>query len=608
MSTLYRKYRPQSFADVYGQEHIKQTIQNEIEQDKSAHAYLFCGPRGVGKTTMARLVAKTVNCLNRKDGEFEPCNNCDSCNEIIENKSLDVVEIDAASHTGVDHVREHIINAARFTPNSRKYKVFIIDEVHMLSTAAFNALLKILEEPPSYVKFVLATTEIHKILPTIISRCQRFDFKKISSQDLRNRLQFLVESESKKLDDAVYNIIIKNADGCLRDAESLLGQVLILDESHVTLQQVELILPITNYSLADSFLAALAQKDIKGAITQINEFVQNGVNLEQFTRDFVEYVRKVMLYSIHQEFKDFAFDLDEGLQNQIKHWAAEIQIQDLLKMVDVSITALHELKNAPIIQLPLELAVVALLDKTVEPAKNISTASVVQNSVTQQKVASVRAAEKSIAEVAPTQIEQQVEQKEKIEPVNLVTENTSQEIKVEEHIPVSVEENTTENNIEENSVAENTDFVQEADVSINTILNDWGLIKKKIKESHYTLSCLLSAAVPKEVQGNTLVLACKHKFSIDKIDDVANRGILEQEISKLYQGNMKVKVVHDASISSNLDNNMNISMGEVMSRTQGGLDPAQQQARDAQAAQSSQNNQGQADDGIETVLDLFGAG
>ena len=197
---LYRKYRPQIFAELVGQNHIKTTLQNELATGKVAHAYLFSGPRGLGKTTVARLLAKAVNCLKRQAGESEPCNQCDACKEIVDNRSLDVIEIDAASNTGVDNVRENIIGNSRFTPTSRKYKVFIIDEVHMLSLSAFNALLKTLEEPPPYAIFILATTEIHRVPPTIISRCQRFDFRKVGLADVVERLNKIVNAEKRKVD------------------------------------------------------------------------------------------------------------------------------------------------------------------------------------------------------------------------------------------------------------------------------------------------------------------------------------------------------------------------------------------------------------------------
>lgn len=200
MATLYRKYRPQTFAEAVGQNHIKLTIQSELATDKIAHAYLFCGPRAVGKTTFARLVAKAINCLNRQEGSFEPCDKCESCQEIVLGRALDIIEIDAASNTGVDNVRDNIIASARVSPSKSKYKVFIIDEVHMLSISAFNALLKILEEPPKRVVFILCTTETHKVPATIISRCERFDFKRIGLVDIVKKLSHIVREEKVKVD------------------------------------------------------------------------------------------------------------------------------------------------------------------------------------------------------------------------------------------------------------------------------------------------------------------------------------------------------------------------------------------------------------------------
>src|SRR3989339_403593 len=211
MSVLYQKYRPSTFADVTGQYHVITTIQNQISSGSLAHAYLFTGPRGVGKTTTARLLAKIVNCLAVSDGE--PCNTCESCKSIVSGQALDVYEIDAASHTDVENIRENIIKSVRFAPYILKKKVYIIDEVHMLSTSSFNALLKTLEEPPSHALFILATTEIHKVPETIISRCQRFDFAKLSAEKIMARLAGLAEAEGVKVDKKALRLIALNANG-----------------------------------------------------------------------------------------------------------------------------------------------------------------------------------------------------------------------------------------------------------------------------------------------------------------------------------------------------------------------------------------------------------
>ena len=243
MATLYRKYRPQNFKEVVGQNHIKITLENEIKTGKTAHAYLFCGPRGVGKTTMARVIVKTINCLNRKDSDSDPCNECEICKDITAGRSLDIIEIDAASHTGVDNVRENIIANARAVPSRCKYKVFIIDEAHMLSISAFNALLKIIEEPPVYVMFILCTTEAHKIPVTIISRCQRFDFKRISVNDLVKKLNYIIKKEDIKVDKSVLEMIARQSGGHMRDAESLLGQIVAIGGKEITQEEADLVIP-----------------------------------------------------------------------------------------------------------------------------------------------------------------------------------------------------------------------------------------------------------------------------------------------------------------------------------------------------------------------------
>ena len=220
---LYRKYRPQTFAEIIGQEHVVQTLTNAISSGMISHAYLFAGPRGSGKTTIARLLAKAVNCENRKG--FEPCNQCSSCLEISAGRALDLIEIDAASHRGIDEMRE-LRDGIRFIPTKSKYKVFIIDECHQLTKEAANALLKTLEEPPGHAIFILATTEIHKMIPTIISRCQRFDFRKLTLPEIIKRLEIVSGKEKARIEKPALELIAINSGGSIRDAESLLDQVL----------------------------------------------------------------------------------------------------------------------------------------------------------------------------------------------------------------------------------------------------------------------------------------------------------------------------------------------------------------------------------------------
>ena len=360
-TTLYRKYRPQTFAEVVGQNHIKTTLQNELEKDKIAHAYLFSGPRGLGKTTMARLFAKAVNCLTRKSGQSEPCNQCNSCQEVITGRSLDVIEIDAASHTGVDNVRENIIENSRFTPTSRKFKVFIIDEVHMLSTSAFNALLKTLEEPPEHAIFILATTEIHKVPETIVSRCQHFDFRKVSSEEVIKRLAGIISKEGKKVDKQVVESIAYIGQGCLRDAESLLGQILSLSDKEITLEQAELVLPRSQFDSALKFVNLLIKKDSAAAISLINGLVEDGVDLEKFTSDLIEVLRKIMLVKVSASLIAFSTNLGKDLEKQLSKLAEDIELNLLVRALEIFISKRQEIKYAAIPQLPLELAVVEIV-------------------------------------------------------------------------------------------------------------------------------------------------------------------------------------------------------------------------------------------------------
>lgn len=351
--SLYRKYRPILFADIAGQEHIKRTLQNEITLGKTVHAYLFSGPRAVGKTTTARIFARAINCTKRTKDESEPCNDCDPCTSILDGKAMDILEIDAASHTGVDNVRENIIAAARVVNSTLSYKVFIIDEVHMLSISAFNALLKLIEEPPAGVIFILATTELHKVPATIISRCQRFDFRKISPEDMRARLTKIIAAEKKKVDDDVVGEVIRLSSGCERDAESLLGQLLSLDEHVIDKKLASLVLPYSSAELVDRLVGAIIERNTQVGVEIANTLIDEGVDLPTFINDVIDYFRDIMLI------KSGASDaVNANVRARYESRAALVEQQQVLEIINHFITAQKDARWFTIPQLPLEMAVV----------------------------------------------------------------------------------------------------------------------------------------------------------------------------------------------------------------------------------------------------------
>ncbi len=356
-TTLYRKYRPQTFKEVISQNHVKLTLENALMSNKVAHAYLFSGPRGIGKTTLARILAKALNCKNRETAE--PCTKCPSCLEIGEGRSLDLIEIDAASNRGINEIRE-LREQVRVTPAKEKYKVFIIDEVHMLTNEAFNALLKTLEEPPAHAIFILATTEIHKIPETIISRCQRFDFKKIPLPETIKHLEYIIKEEGIKVEKKVIENIARFSQGYLRDALSMLGQILSLGEKEVTFAEASLVIPRSDLSEIFNFINYLLNGKTVESINLIHNYIEEGGDIEFMTREVIEYLRIILLSQVTNDWQKLLWEIEEEALINLKHSLENISTDELSQMIEILLSTLTQMKSSEIIQLPLELAIIKI--------------------------------------------------------------------------------------------------------------------------------------------------------------------------------------------------------------------------------------------------------
>ena len=326
---LYRTYRPQTFDDVAGQTHVTRTLKNAIKENRIAHAYLFAGPRGTGKTTIAKILAKAINCT----GENAPCNECNNCRAITAGDHPDVIEIDAASNNGVDEVRD-LIDKVKYAPINGKYKVYIIDEVHMMSTGAFNALLKTLEEPPAHIVFILATTEPHKILPTIISRCQRFDFKRVDENDIINRLEFVLQQENKEYEKEALIKIAKLADGGMRDALSILEQCLAFD-NELTVTNINQVYGLLSNESKIKLIKLLLNKDMKGVLNTLDQILNSSINLKRLTQDLIDVLKDIIIYKNTNDI-DILFVLN---QHDIDSIVPYILTEEAFDMIDIFMEA-----------------------------------------------------------------------------------------------------------------------------------------------------------------------------------------------------------------------------------------------------------------------------
>lgn len=553
-TALYRKYRPLTFSDVIGQVHIVQTLSNAIIHNRIGHAYLFTGPRGTGKTTMARIFARAVNCQNPKGAD--PCLECDVCKNITQGTSLDIFEIDAASNTGVDNIRELRENV-KFPPSQAKFKVYIIDEVHMLSTGAFNALLKTLEEPPAHVIFILATTEIHKVPETIISRCQRYDFARISLEHIIEKLSTIAKNENVSIEKNALEMIAIAAEGGMRDAESLLSQVMGLEDKKITAKEVEEILGTTQRQSLEAMVSYLLSKNAASAITLVNELSRDGYDLDVFNKSFLNYLRQVMLVCVDDKLaKIFAYELTKEQSIALVEQAKTHSPKELLTIIQCFSEIQGKIKSAFIPQLPLEMAIIKAVSPQTAPAMQ---APAPANSPQAAPAApQTRAPEPARTVETPAPI-----QTPKTPPISHELPKSAPVAPAPIIEPKAAPTPTSAG--AEPQLIKNEAQIADSGFTINDVKKHWKQFIVDTKVINHSLSAVLQSCQPISVDAGIVTIAAKFTFHKDKLNEYGNKLTLEETFAKILGLRLLIKVItaEEAGITIASSLNQQVSSGSV---------------------------------------------
>jgi DNA polymerase-3 subunit gamma/tau len=540
---LYRRYRSQTFGELIGQEHIVQTLRNALAEGRIAHAYLFTGPRGVGKTTVARLLAKAVNCTAAQ--ELRPCGQCESCVAIAEGRAVDVIEMDAASHTSVEDARE-IIERVQFRPTTGTYKVYIVDEVHMLSTAAFNALLKTLEEPPGHALFVLATTENHKVPATILSRCQRFTFNRHTVGATVAHLRAIAAAEGVALEAGAPEAIARAATGSMRDALSVLDQLMAYGGGAITLEQVRGLLGAAESQEVAALVEALIGGDTSGALRAVAGVAEQGADLRQFARDLVERLRALMLLKAGGDPE--LLDVTEDELADIQRQAAASDLGALLGWVKLFSELDYKLRTSPYGQLPLEMAIVEAIAVPVPPAqagRHVESASSARPLARPAQRQAPEAEDRTSASSLPAPQASEPAPAERASPQSQAASSASpasaQQVGATA-TPKPADQAAEAALVVASSVPPLEDGTESAEgiasanadvAALEQVESAWPDVVRDVRVFDKTLQALLNSGVrPVDVKGNEAILEVATDFLFKQLAKPALRQIVERVLSK----------------------------------------------------------------------------